>query len=120
MFEAGADVEQARAQGAQEGLVARGGEEIDVVGLQVDGDVACGLCGVDEERDVVLARDGADFADRLDGAGDVAGVGDGDQFCIGADGAADFLGIDEACAIDGDAGLLEAAGVLESVQRAQD
>ena len=46
-----------------------------MIGLKIDGKMAGGLGGIDDEGDVVGAGDGADFAEGLEGAGDVGGVG---------------------------------------------
>src|SRR5476651_10805 len=68
-FHAGADVEESGAEGTEQRLVARGGEKIDVVHLHINRHMPGGLGGIDNERDSMLARDPADLADRLNGAG---------------------------------------------------
>ncbi len=69
----------------------------------------------------MLAGDRADLADRLERAGDVAGVGDGDQAGFGADGLADVVGVDQAGpGIDRDARLGDPAQFLHGLQRAED
>src|SRR6185436_3158039 len=68
-FDAGTDVEKSRAQGAEQSFVAGGGQKIDVIGLDIDGNVSGGLGGIDNEGNIVLARDGADLAKRLERAG---------------------------------------------------
>ncbi len=47
LFDARADVEHAGAQGAEQAFVAGHGEQIDAVGLHVDGDMAGRLCAID-------------------------------------------------------------------------
>lgn len=95
-FESGSDDEGAGAEGAEESLVSWDGEEIDVHGLDIDGDVSDGLCAIDDEGDGHVSADAADLGDGLDGAGDVAGVEDGDEAGLGSDGAADIFGVDDA------------------------
>ena len=95
-FEAGPDVERAGAEGSEESLVSREGEEVGVHGVDIDGEVADGLGGVDEERDGHVAADGADAVDGLEGAGDIGGVDGGDEACVGLDGGVDGGGVDEA------------------------
>ena len=120
-FEAGADIEESGAERAEEAFVAGCGEEINAVGLHVDGDMPGGLGDVHDERDAVTAGDLADCSDGLDGAGDVAGVGDGDEAGVGPDGAGDVIGIDEAvCGIDGDSCLFDQAGIYKRIERAKD
>ena len=60
----GPDVEKPRAQRAQQALVARRRQQVDAVGLHVDGQMPGRLGGIDEERDIVLA---GELADRADG-----------------------------------------------------
>ena len=90
-FQAGADVERAGALGAQQAFVAGEGHEVDEIGLDINGDVAGGLGGIDHEDDATFSRDLADGADVLQGAGDVGGVGHGDHFGVGADGGGGCL-----------------------------
>ena len=117
----GRDIEDARAQRAEQPLVAGDAEEVDHVGLDVERNVADGLSGIDDQRDVVFAGDGGDLAERLEGAGDVGGVGDGDQAGIGADGAADVVGVDQASErVDGDACLSGGTKLLQAMERAED
>ena len=66
IFQAGADVEDTGALGAEQAFVAGHGEEINVVGLHVDGDMASGLGGIDEEGDAMVP---GDLADRRGWAG---------------------------------------------------
>ncbi len=83
----GADVDR-RASGAEraeEAFVAGEGEEVDIVGLDVDGDVAGGLRRVDEESDTSLTGNSADVADWLNGPRDVGPVDDCDQFRVRAE-----------------------------------
>lgn len=112
-FEPGPDVEGAGAEWAEESFVSGEGEEVDVHGLDVDGHVADGLGGVDEEWDGHVAADGADVGDGLEGAGDVGAVDDGDDFGVGSDGVSDAIGVDEAGVVVGfDAGVLDGAWEL--------
>ena len=101
--------------------MAGGGQEIDAIGLDVDGEMAGGLGGIDDEGDVVVAGDAADLRDGLDGSRHITDVGDGDQARVGADSSGDFLGIDQASGgIDGDASLLDPAAVGHGIQWAKD
>lgn len=114
VFDTRRDAQAAGALRAQEALVAREGEQVDVGGGHVDGDVAQGLRAVDEEEQAVGhsptacagmaapagTEAGADLADSgqvLNGAGDVACVVDTDQYGLArADGLADVVGVDQA------------------------
>ena len=104
---AAADVERADTLGPVE-LVAGEREDVDVVGLHVDGDLADGLDGVGVEEDALLVADLADLADGLDDADFVVGVHDGDQDgllrAFGDDGAAEVVEVDEAVGLDGQVG----------------
>ena len=87
------------------------GEDVDEVGVDVDGDGAEGLgASVDEEFDAVFFGDAADGRDGLDGADDVGAVGHGDQTSVGGDGFFNVGGIDHA----GGGGEVDAREVDES------
>ena len=96
--------------------------EVDVVGEDVDGDLAYGLDGVGVEEDALLVAELADLADGLDDADFVVGVHDGDEDglvgAFGDDGALEVFDVDEAVGHDGQigdavAGLLEALAGVE-------
>jgi len=120
-LDARAKVEKAGSEWAHEELVAGGGEEVDVVGDDIDGNVADGLGGVDDEGNGVFAGDAADFAHRLNSSGDVGGVGDGDELGVAADGPLNVVGIDQAGGgIHPHAGEGDRAAVGEGVKGTED
>jgi len=114
------DVEGADALGAVE-LVAREGEEVDVVLIDVEFEVADRLDGVGVEGDAVLAGDGADLADRLDGPDLVVGGHHRDQNGAVGDRIPDGRRIDPPLPVDRQVGDREAllfqegAGVEDGV-----
>jgi len=93
-------------------------QQVDVLRLDVNGQVSRGLHGVGVEQHARLAADGADLADRQDGADLVVGVHNGNQARILADGVFHLLrrhGADGADGekLDGEALFFE---LLERVQ----
>ena len=78
-------VEHADALGAVE-FVAGEGQHVDVLLLDVDGQMSRRLHGVGVEQDALLPADRADLRNGLDGADLVVGVHDGDQAGVGPDG----------------------------------
>ena len=93
-------------------------QQVDVLRLDVNGQMPRGLHGVGVEQHARLAADGADLADRQDGADLVVGVHDGNQARILADGVFHLLrrhGADGADGekLDGEALFFE---LLERVQ----
>ena len=99
-------------------LVRREGQQVDVLRLDVDGQMTGRLHGVGVEQHARLAADCANLADRQDGADLVVGVHDGNQARILADGVFHLLrrhGTDGADGeqLDGEALFFE---LLERVQ----
>jgi hypothetical protein len=114
---AAANVEGADSLGTVD-LVAGDGHEVDVVGDDVDGDLADGLNGVAMEEDTLLMAELADGLDGLDDADFVVGVHDGDEDglvgAFGDDGALEVFHVNEAVGLDGEVGDAE-AGLLETL-----
>lgn len=81
---AAAHIEGANALGPVD-LVAADGHEVDVGGVDVDGDLADGLRGVRVEEDTSLAADAADRRDGLDHANLVVDRHDRDERRLGRD-----------------------------------
>jgi hypothetical protein len=86
----------------------------------VDGDVAEGLGGVEKKEDIAFAADATNLLDRLDRAGDIAGVERCDKHGRWGDGAPDIFGIDHpGVRVEWDAGHVHAI-IGQRVQGAQD
>ena len=83
-------------------------EHVDVVGDDVDGDLADGLDGVGVEDDALFVAERADFLDRLDDADFVVGVHDRDEDGLVVHGALEVFDVDEAVALHGEIGDAEA------------
>jgi hypothetical protein len=113
-----ADVEGADALGAVE-LVAGDGEEVDVHGVDVDGDLADGLGGIGVEEDLALAAHAADLGEGLNDADLVVDGHDGDEDGLGAHGGLEIVEGDEAIALDGEVGDVEAL-LLHGAGRVED
>ena len=113
-----ADVEPADAGGAEQGLVAGEGDDIQELLLHVNRDLARGLRGVDGKGDAGLAAVSPDLPDRLDGPDDVGGMVDDDQAGVRPEPLADLVGIDKARAVEGDVVDLDAVP-REMVERPQ-
>ena len=77
-------------------------QQVDVLRLDVNGQMPRGLHGVGVEQHARLAADGADLADRQDGADLVVGVHDGNQARILADGVFHLLRRHGADGADGE------------------
>ena len=77
-------------------------QQVDVLRLDVNGQVSHGLHGVGVEQHARLAADCADLADRQDGADLVVGVHDGNQARVLANGALDLLRRHGADGADGE------------------
>src|SRR6266849_2922894 len=80
-------------------LVAAQGQQVDVVLLDVDRNLANGLDAVHREEDTVLLGQLADFRHRVDDANFVVGVHDGNQDGLGRNGLAHIFWIDPAVAL---------------------
>ncbi len=114
---AAADVQRADALGAVD-LVAGEREQVDVVRLHVDGDLADGLHGVGVEDDALLVAELADLGDGLDDADLVVRVHDADEDGLVVHGALQVFDVDEAVGLHGQvgdavAGLFEALAGVE-------
>jgi len=120
MFEAGADIECAGAERAEEGLVAGEGDQVHVDFRQIDGDVADGLGGIDQIENFVFFGDAADGGDVLEGAADVAAVDNSDEPGVGPNGAADVVGINQALPVGGNIGNVNTQPLLQGMERPQD
>ena len=96
---AAANVERANALGAVN-LVRGDREQVDIVFLHVDGNLADGLHSVGREKDAVLFGDFADFLNGIDDANFVIGVHDGNQNCFWRNGFAHVFGIDATVFFD--------------------
>ena len=102
-----ADIEDARALGTVE-LMARQGQQIDVLGRYVNVQVARCLDGVGMEQDALFPADCADLRNGLNGADFVVGVHNGDQRRVGPDGVSHFLPPNNAVRMDRQQGDLPA------------
>ena len=99
-------------------LVAGEREDVDVVGDDVDGNLAAGLHRVGVEEDVALVAEFADLADGLDDADLVVGVHDADEDGVVVHGALEVFDVDQAVSLHGQIGdavavLLEALAGVE-------
>ena len=99
-------------------FVRRKRQQVDVLCLDVNGQVSRGLHGVGVEQHARLAADCADRTDRQDGADLVVGVHDGNQARVLADGVFHLLRRHDADGADGEQLDLEALffELLERVQ----
>jgi len=67
-------VKQTATGGTHEMFVARGCQQIDAHGLNIDGKVAGGLCCIDQQQDALVAAPWTQVFDGLDAAADIGGV----------------------------------------------
>src|SRR6266851_2070894 len=114
---AAADVQSANALGPVN-FVAAHGQQVDVVFLHIDGNLAHSLHAVHGEEDAVLLGKFADFRDRVNYANFVVGVHDGDQNRCGLNGRLQLLNVYAPVALDRQIGDFEAVlfEVLAGVQ----
>ena len=96
-------VESADALGAVD-LVAGDGHDVDVVGDDVDGDLADGLDGVAVEEHALLVAELADLLHGLDDADLVVCVHDADENGLVVHGALEVFDVDEAVGLDREVG----------------
>ena len=80
------------------------GEQVDIVCLHVDGNLADSLDAIHGEKDAALFCDFTDFRDRIDYANFVIGVHDGDQNRFRRNRFAHVLRIDTAIALNREIG----------------
>src|SRR5208282_6045252 len=92
---AAANIQRANALGAVN-LVAANGQQVDVVFLYVDRNLANGLHAVRGEENAVFLGDFADLGDGIDDANLVVGVHDGDQNGGRANGGFQLIQVDAA------------------------
>src|ERR1700722_9916064 len=102
-----ANVERANTLGAID-FVAANGQQVDVVFLHVDRNLAHGLHAIDREENAVFLGNFADFGDRVDHANFIVGVHDGDQDGSRADGGFQFIQVDSTVLLDRQIGNFKA------------
>ena len=71
-------------------------KHINIITLDVDIDMACGLHSVRVEKHAALAAKRTDFFDRLDGAGFVVSVHDGNKAGLISEGCGDLCSGNDA------------------------
>lgn len=98
------DVEDACAFGGEHPLVSVSGEEVDAHGLNIDGENAYGLDGIDAEVPPYFVGGVADGFEVDAEAGGILDVGDGNESGSVGDGVTDILDVDSAIRLLGDFG----------------
>ena len=78
------------------------GDNVDVHGFHIDGDLAGGLGGVDQEGDAPFTAERADLCDGLNSADDVGPMVDDHQGGVGPHPSAELFGVDEPFPVEGD------------------
>ena len=79
-----------------------GGEEVNAQGLDIDGEEAGALGGIDQKRDAPATAPGTEFGNRLHGPGDVGTVGQNHQGRRLGTGPPNVLGGNVAARVGGD------------------
>ena len=116
---AAADVEGTYPFGAVE-LMGGEAEQVEVVGLDVEGEFADGLGGVGMEEDAVVVAEGADLADGVKGTDLVIGGHDRDEESLIGEGLCHLVGADGAVLVDGEDGEFDRAVAGQGFEGVED